>query len=495
MLYRALILVLFLSGFFFITSCDTGVQGDLNENQPPLVFLSVESVDRSENRLSSQVHIRWWGSDPDGYVVGYEFAIDDPSGWTFTTRTDSVFVLPIEPGEQTGDVEFFVRAIDNEGLASAEPASVVFQIVNTPPVATFDRNVSVSDTTYNIANFGWSISDADGEENLRDIEIALNDTTAADAWKVLPIGVNFINLVLENGDTNPQFRVHTGQTFQATDVLLDNVQLDSDNTFYLRAVDQADARSEVDEITWHLKRQTSRILFLNDYSTNTEAAATLHQNLLANAGITEYDYIDISDGVVAGGFKVPFTQAFPSVTTPTVNQTLAYWDYIYWVSNDLDRNIVYALEITEQFFENGGKMFLNIPSKFLTPDEGVFNFLPVTRMTPRPTEANNFIVVRNEPVLPVGGFSGPELQLASNLQNRPPIQVAPGAQPLYQATFRLSLLTGGSAPFDGNSIVAARSADDNMIYFALDMRDFENNQNLADFLAQMVLDELGFSSN
>ena len=80
------------------SSCETGITGDIIENQPPSTFMTVAGIDREDSfRLSSQIRISWWGNDPDGYIVGFEYAINDTSegAWSLTTRTDSTFIYQL----------------------------------------------------------------------------------------------------------------------------------------------------------------------------------------------------------------------------------------------------------------------------------------------------------------------------------------------------------------------------------------------------------------
>jgi len=76
-------------------------------NQRPETFLAVDSV-RTEQ--SSQVHIYWYGDDPDGLVVGFLFSWDFRS-WYFTRRNDSLFQLRLRRPDST--FQFAVAAVDN----------------------------------------------------------------------------------------------------------------------------------------------------------------------------------------------------------------------------------------------------------------------------------------------------------------------------------------------------------------------------------------------
>ena len=122
----ATLVVVILFGLMW-SSCETGITGDVIENQPPSTYMTIAGIDREDEfRLSSQIRISWWGNDPDGYVAGFEYAINDTfeGAWSFTTRTDSTFILPITEGQKVDDVLFKVRAIDNDGAKDPVGASL-----------------------------------------------------------------------------------------------------------------------------------------------------------------------------------------------------------------------------------------------------------------------------------------------------------------------------------------------------------------------------------
>ena len=184
--------------------CNETINGELSENQPPSTNLTVERINRGNDfRLSSQIQISWFGNDPDGFVAGFEYAINDTSegNFTFTTKTDSVFILPITSGQQTDDVLFKVRAVDDKGLADPVGASLVYPIVNSIPQVSINSNQSPPDTLFSVSSFGWNFSDPDGLLNLASTEIAINDTI--NGWVNIPFtedddGQLFISLEVDN---------------------------------------------------------------------------------------------------------------------------------------------------------------------------------------------------------------------------------------------------------------------------------------------------------
>ena len=102
----------------------------MRTNRPKPSFLWKISLPDSL-RLNTVVKLSWLGTDPDGYIRGYEVSVDGGE-WGFTTQTDSVFRFDLMGSSELGDVEVRVRAIDNLGLADPEPAELVVPIRNRP---------------------------------------------------------------------------------------------------------------------------------------------------------------------------------------------------------------------------------------------------------------------------------------------------------------------------------------------------------------------------
>ena len=98
---------------FFIASCK---EGEPLPNSAPETQMSIESINLSgDNRLNSTVNLTWFGTDIDGYVQYYEIRVGDKD-WVKTQTQDSIFLFDIEPNQDSTDIDFYVRAVDNEGV-------------------------------------------------------------------------------------------------------------------------------------------------------------------------------------------------------------------------------------------------------------------------------------------------------------------------------------------------------------------------------------------
>lgn len=483
----------------FFGSCKDSLTGEKNENQPPTTKLTVESINRGDDfRLSSQIKISWFGTDPDGYVVGYEYAVNDTSegAWSFTTKTDSTFILPITPGQNQDDVLFKVRAIDNDGLKDPVGARLVYPIINSKPTVSINPTQSPPDTLYSIASFGWSFDDPDGLLNIEKTEVAVNDTI--NGWVEIPFTENdegelFISLEVDNSSEGEKdAQVFIGRSYSTLqhngqDVIIPGVKVGERNTFYVRAIDAAQEISDLDSLSWVVKKQQSNTLFLHDYAgSNAESTLKLHKEALQANGI-EPDIWIINDGEVVQD-RVALSEAFPTVIDPTLKKTLAKWDHIYWISNDLDRNIIYAQDILSEFYQNGGTSFVNIPIKRKGLGEDLFNYLPVDSIG-----IGNFILNRNSVVAPEAPITA-ELTLNRSLTDAMPLKGISGSTVLYNGDYLRRLPIGGNSPYNGYKGVAIENPEGNLVYFAIDMRFLDGSDNIDEMIRDLVVGRLGFKN-
>ena len=482
-----------------ISSCDNAPTGDFIENKAPTTYLTLEKIDREgEFRLSSQISISWWGNDSDGFIIGYEYAINDTleGDWTFTKKTDSTFILPITPGMSQDDVLFKVRAIDNDSTRDPDGARLVFPIVNSAPSVSLNQNETPPDTLYSIVSFGWTINDPDGLGNIESTEIAVNDTV--NGWVQIPIPADenriFINLEVDNSTPGvKEAQVFLGRSFStAPGLVVPGVEVGAKNMFFVRTTDNAGAVSEVDTVSWFVKQKTSSTLFFNDYSGNNSATVqAYHLDLLNQNGITPDIWV-INDRDVDQD-KVALSEAFPAVVDPTLFRTLEQWDHIYWISNDIDRNITYAQEITTRFFANGGTMFVNIPMKEINQEDEIFNFLPVDSIGVLKSGQNDFLINGNTEVNPVNpNLTDVVLRTESRQTSIYPLKPVSGSLPIYEADFKARTVIGTSIDYEGSKAMAIENQEGNLIYISLDLTNLNGNNNLADALNDLLIGRLNF---
>jgi hypothetical protein len=136
----AVLLALPLVAMIFLTGCRKEEKILIDTNLAPNTRLT--SAPAPYDQMNYRVHMRWAGTDPDGFVVGYYFAWDDtipgvgadPSAWTFTDSTHQLFKAQIDTAGETRRHTFYVRAVDNEGSLDPTPARIRFDAWTIQPV-------------------------------------------------------------------------------------------------------------------------------------------------------------------------------------------------------------------------------------------------------------------------------------------------------------------------------------------------------------------------
>ena len=487
----------------FSTACNSGgISGVEQENIPPTTGLTVDAVDLPEGTLlSSRIQLSWWGNDPDGYVIGYEYAIQDTSedAWKFTSATDSIFVLPITPGKRADTVFFKVRAIDNDRTKDPIGASLFLPVENTRPSIQLNNGQLPPLETFGVFSVGWTVYDQDGLISIEDVQIAFNDSTEGADWTSLPLpdpdgdGTMFVTMILDSDSGTPATasgRIGTSLSTPLTPIQFTNLIPGQENTLYVRAIDNSGSVSELDSYRWFLREQTSRVLFLNDDdSPQSQSKAVFHLGLLEELGI-EPDVLTISDGVAEGGDKVRISEAFPS-NAATQNRMLSQWDHIYWISNNMDRNITYAPAMLTEFLANGGTAFITIPTKDLSVGDPILQFLPIGELSKPEGIQNSFRILRNQEVLPLlEGY--PVLKVGQTILNAFPMKATAGATSLYQVDHHVQWITGQVLPFDGNKDVVILSGERNLVFAGMDLTLVNANQNMESFIDMICIQELEF---
>ncbi len=120
-------------------------------------------------RIPVRFHLYWAGSDRDGAVAGYYFAVVEtlpvpPEGFTsvpplpgpkasdyqFTTKSDSIFVFTTSEDLNERQHAFFIYSVDNKGRPDPTPARFVFSAYDRfPPLAIIDELKAVG-TVYDL---------------------------------------------------------------------------------------------------------------------------------------------------------------------------------------------------------------------------------------------------------------------------------------------------------------------------------------------------------
>ncbi len=276
-------------------------------NLPPETTLFVQGPLDTVNHI---VQLYWFGSDPDGDVVGFELRFKNPAlpadtQWVFTTRTDSVFTV-FSPSGYTMPL-FEVRSIDDMGQRDPSPAREDFQLRNQPPTVAFTQRLRTTDTTYASVTLAWSANDPDGDAGAMRFQIAL------DTLGTIPSALHLVSGSSVTIDTT-DFK--EGGAYPVT----------KPRMAFIRAIDDGGRASGWDSVRWVVRAAAApglhpRLLLIDDVPSSNPASVTLD---------TLY-YNTASRNLPAGGYSIlrlEHTQPFRSVKD--VAQTCRLFDAVIW---------------------------------------------------------------------------------------------------------------------------------------------------------------------
>jgi len=151
--------VLCLFATFLGVGCREALAPNIDNNQAPETWITAAPFDtvtvRDDqgnpvappeiNRIPVRFHVYWAGSDHDGAVAGFYWAVVEtlpippdadspvpplpgpkPSDYHYTTRTDSVFIFRVAEEVNDRQHAFFIYAVDNAGKPDPTPARFIF---------------------------------------------------------------------------------------------------------------------------------------------------------------------------------------------------------------------------------------------------------------------------------------------------------------------------------------------------------------------------------
>ena len=213
------VLFLSFSAISMAVGCRKPLTPNVDRNQPPETWITaapqdtitVRDVDGSPKPpripdIPVKFHLYWAGSDPDGAVAGFYWAVVEtlplpppglsqipplpgpkPSDYHFTTRSDSTFIFRVSEFAPSRQHAFFIYAVDNQGKADATPARVIFNAVdNFPPLPVIELAPNVLDQDLRIKVHGPRLAGAtatgvvaqivNGVLETREVTVNINDS-------------------------------------------------------------------------------------------------------------------------------------------------------------------------------------------------------------------------------------------------------------------------------------------------------------------------------
>lgn len=434
------LLVLVLAG------CD---KGQKLVNQAPDTRISISQINLTgEDRLRSLVSLNWLGFDKDGYVTGYELSFDG-STWEQTVATDSTFEFSLAAGQDTTDITFYVRAIDNDDERDPTPAFLEIPIKNTPPTAAFDSVNVIPDTNFIVSTSFLLIDDLDGIDNIDSVFLRCNNG----AWYALPRTVNTVTLLPSDptGNGTGTAEVYIGTSSNPESVPISGLNLNGDNTFYLRARDIAGSESDIDTSkTFFIRNQSSDLLVIDaNASTSNPSAESVLLPALSGAYTQGFDLIDMrrSNGINK-----------PILWSPTFSLMIGLYDKIFWYSDESLEGFAVLEEAAgavQGYLNNNGKLFVTtgFPSVYEN-NSVVQEFTPVDSIS---TSNGLARIPTNNAIFAAPNFQGDydTLRASEFIGRSTPFYVKSSADSIYTAEIQTS---GG---WVGPTVLCARSTNAN----------------------------------
>jgi hypothetical protein len=341
----ALLAALALAGAAILAGC--GAKGITKPLGGPhtMIFINAPVDTQGVNHI---VRLHWYGTDPNGYIAGYEVRLIDSAfvvtdtGWVFTVHTDSVVVVPTPLG-YTSKV-FEARAINDRGVKDPNPAIQHFYFRNQPPIVrilTKPNAADKSDTTFASATITWSVTDLDG-----------------DVTKVL------CRVWMDGHENDPTFATGTSFTVPSEQFKAGGVWVSGRRSLHIQGIDDGGMAGPIDSVSWYVKAPVDnpdpqgygRLLWIDDLPAGDPSnvrSDSLYANSVARAGLP------------AGSWRVLRLETTQPFRSPKdLEQTLKQFRAVIWARGEQAALTKPATTLANNlggvgpYLDSGGHMFL-----------------------------------------------------------------------------------------------------------------------------------------
>jgi hypothetical protein len=484
----------------FVFSCK---KGSKNENIVPETNLFVKEINLvGEARKTTSVKLHWSGQDKDGYIKYYEISVNNEA-WKQVFVQDSTFLFVVPVGNDSVDVNFKVRAIDNDNAADPTPAELTIPIKNTPPVAKFDAGAMPNDTVYTVFSLLWRVSDADGEQNLDSIYIKINNAD----WVRLPKTIEFISFVpqtpMQTGNVVCNlYRDYSGTKINAT---ISGLRLNDNNKVYIKARDISGAFSDVDSTsTFYIKKKNSTLLVVDAFESNDPNA--VYFPILNNLP-SGYDLLDLYRD---NGKNIP------QFWNPTFELYLGIYEKVFWFNDnnvykgrvkaatpcpnptpatpqDGNMMIEAAAPSIRNYLNNNGKIFVSTRYQPCFKNTSpLFGFSTMDQIVERNTSEQARI--GTDSIIKVNAeFQSrfPDLTSSSIISGVFPFYPKPGTKVI--STTNIIKLSGWEGPNNIIGIGENNQGKTNQVYVTVELHRLNKNQAaLTQFMEQVLNNEFNW---
>lgn len=303
--------------------------------------------------VSYKVHLYWFGSDPDGYVVAFELRFVNPdlpadTAWVRTVHTDSLFSVYTPTG--TSNPVFEIRAIDDDGMADPTPARQPFKFGNEPPTLIITDGPGARDSTFLSVTASWSAFDPDGD-------------IAKAKYRVW----------LDGNEANPNVTTATTITIP-TEQFRQGPAIARYRKLFVQVVDEGGYAAPPKSLTWYVwppvpdTLARARLLIVDDEPGNAGAQAR-QDSLFTNTARR-----NLPNGTWRV-VRLEFTKPFRSAAD--VEQTFKLYDAVIWYRGGvgtLQPLLTDNRDGLARYLESGGQFF--IETQLLASGQGGVGIFP-----------------------------------------------------------------------------------------------------------------------
>jgi hypothetical protein len=325
----------------FVSACsdDPGQPGGNRAPETGLVFIG-----DLDTTLYVQ-EVKWWGSDTDGDVVGFEYrwvprgsAPDFDTSWVFTTDVRDTFALPTPEG--FSEYDFYVRAIDDRDERDATPATQRHPFRNAAPSCSLSNTGSLPDTLFPSFELAWVAGDPDGEGTLSHFLVWVD-------------GAQANPIVVDDGAA------------RSIGLAPADFPSEGQHTIYVQAVDSGLRGCEPDSFSAYILPSAGDVLLVDDMSRNDPRGGTAPFES-GYARFADFFYATNLDTFYRQERQEPFAtielELFPITSREQAKRLLDSYQTIVWYDQVGDSmsspSLAAAAELLPDWIRGGGKLAL-----------------------------------------------------------------------------------------------------------------------------------------
>ena len=335
----------------------------------------------------------------------------------------------------------------------------------------------------------WQATDLDGANNLDHLELIWNDTTLRPVKIDATVSSGIFEATsLANSITTT--RIYPNNNINPLDSVVSNFKLQNNNRLYIRAVDKSNTKSPwVASYSIYVRKPSSPILLIDAYTSPSTLAESFYGQRMVNKGYSTFDTIRLFEKISG-----QFSQL--AADNATQSKIFKLFNSIIWFGDNTNNSLFLAQKTTNEFFGNGGKMFMANKLESLFDENS-----PLLSISPAQSlyDNNDSTLLLQTDSLATSTKSGfPTLKSTVYIPVIKPMQLLPGSVNLYSSHLSVKDNVNNPPPpyplWTGTSSIIAEKLNASnvpvMIYSEVELQSLNGNLNI-DVMWAKILAELG----